>query len=417
MEEGTLIVGLDLGNEVSEICCYDNEIFEPVCLTEKAIPTVAGVKESGEWVFGEEAMSTWQAGRCTLLKNVIDKIAKGNPISVYGKEVRPVFLLALIFRKMLSLVHGYDQEETILKLVVTVEMPTKELTDNIYTALESLGIKKDRAVVVDYKQSYMYYVLSQKREIWVNDVGMFYFGNKGLKYSQFTIDRRKTPNIVGITERDYSGIINMDMFGKDMDRLVYEFENVAQNAIHKQIISTLYMIGNGFENGWADESMRKLCYGRRVFKGDKLYVKGACYGARYYAGKSNIEPFVYIDENMTTAHISARVYVGAGCQEIIVSKAGSVWYDVDSSFDIIPCEETELVMGITDIITKTSSKHIIALEDICTRRPDRMSRINVRVRMQAVDKMIVTIKDLGFGEIYPSTNRIYERVIDLSDIR
>ncbi len=41
--------------------------------------------------------------------------------------------------------------------------------------------------------------------------------------------------------------------------------------------------GEGFEGGWADSLFRKLCVGRRLFKGRNLYVSGACLMTREMA--------------------------------------------------------------------------------------------------------------------------------------
>lgn len=414
MEERSLFIGLDLGNEESRLCYYDENKYEAVCVNDTAIPTILGVKDTGEWLYGEDALEAMKVGRCDIIKNGIDSIAAGESIYVNDKEVNPVFYLATYLRKVLALIHECEPGKGIRRVVVTVDNAVRKLTDSIYVALDSIGISRERVSIQNYRQSYLYYVLSQGREFSLNDVGMFDYGYKGLKYMQITMDRRNSPYIVGIKERDYSDTLNMSALDDDKERLVYEFNNITQNALHKQILSTLYMMGPGFVNGWADESMKKLCSGRRVFKGVNLYAEGACYAARHLAGEGNIEPFVYIDENMISSHISTMVYYNANYQEIIVARAGTVWYDIDNSIDIIPSDEMEIGIKISNVITRESSKHIIDFNDIVSRRPDRMSRITIRIRMQDINNVIITVKDNGFGEMYPSSNRIFERIIRIS---
>lgn len=413
MEDKSLFIGLDLGNEITRLCYYDEAEFEPVCIDEAGTPTILGLKDTGEWLYGKDALSAYEEGRCELIRDGINSIAAGEALYVGDKEVRPVFYMATFLRKVLAGIHAVAPDRGIRKLVITLYNSAKILTDIIYVALDSIGISRERAVVNNYRQSFLYYSMSKSRELWVNDVGMFDFGNYGLRYLQMTMDRRKNPYIVGITEKDYSEIINMDSLSGDIDKLVYEFDNIAQNAIHRQILSTLYMIGPGFGNGWADSGMKKLCSGRRVFKGTNLYAEGACVAARHMAGEGNIEPFIYIDDDMISSHISARVYVNAQYQELIIAKAGSVWYEIDNSIDVIPEGETEFMLSVTNILTRESSKHILNIAGIVSKRPDRLSRINIRIRMQSVDRMIVTIKDKGFGDMYPTTNRIYERIITI----
>lgn len=411
MEEKALFVGLDLGNEESRLCYYDEQQYEVVCVNNSAVPTVLGVKDTGEWLYGGEAIEADISGRCELIENGIRSIAEGKPLLVGEKEVKPVFYLATYMRKVLSLLNGYEPGKGINKLVVTTYYSDKNLSDCIYIALDSLGIKRDRVKVINHHQSFIYYVMSQSREFWVNDVGMFDFGYNGLRYLQMMMDRRKNPYIVGIKEKDYSDTVNMSVLGNE--GLAFELDSITQSALHKQILSTLYMVGPGFENGWADDIMKKLCSGRRVFKGLKLYADGACYAARHLAGEGKIEPFVYIDENMIDSYVTARIYVNASNQELIVAKAGTPWYEIDNSIDIIPHEEVEMVLNVTNIITRGNSNHLISLKDIVTKRPDRMSRINIRIRMKDKHSLIVTVKDKGFGEMYQSSNRIYERIISI----
>lgn len=413
MGEKALFVGLDFGNKESRLCYYDEQKYEVICVNNSAIPTILGVKDTGEWLFGNEAAEAQKAGRCELIEDGVSCICGNRPIMAGDKEVKPVFYIATYMRKLLSLLHEYEPDKGIRKLVITTYHSDRHLTDYIYIALESIGIKRNRVAFMNYRQSFLHYVMSQGREFWINDVGMFDFGYNGFRYLQMTMDRRKSPYIVGVREKDYSDTINMSMLDGGNERLEYEFDSITQSAIHKQILSTLYMIGPGFENGWADNIMKKLCSGRRVFKGEKLYADGACQAARHLEGEGNVEPFVYIDENMIASHITARIYVNAANQELIIAKAGTAWYEIDNSVDIIPDGEFEMALNITNVITRENSKHLISLKDIVAKRPDRMSRIRVRVRMQDTHNMIVTVKDNGFGEICPSSNRIYERIIKI----
>lgn len=421
MEEQSLIVGFDLGNEISQISCFDEHLYEPVCIgrqgdeNERYIQTILGVKDTGEWLCGREAVCAYNVGRCELIENFVSRICNDEKIVVDGREMMPAILLETFFKKTLFLLKEYEPNKRIRKLVVTVQNHTKEISEYIYLALEALGIGRDRAYVQSYKQSYLYFVLNQNNEIWVNDVGLFDFRKEGLCYYQLTVDKRKKPYIAGIIERDYSDNLSIGMLYDDKykDHISYIFENIAQNAVHKQIISTLYMIGTGFAGNVADEAMRHLCVGRRVFKGQNLYVNGACYAARKLAGLSNQEEFVFIDDDMISSHISTSVYINAHKQEVIIAKAGSVWYDIDNSIDIIPDGESELQINVTNIITRESSKHLILLDVINPERPARMSRINIRVRFQDVHSCIITMKDKGFGELCRSTDRISERIIDI----
>ena len=107
-----------------------------------------------------------------------------------------------------------------------------------------------------------------------------------LTYYQMQVDRSRNPILVGVSERDYSGAVSLPEENKEHKAAV--FENVVYGAIHKKLLSTLYMPGEGFEGGWADSLFRKLCVGRRLFKGRNLYVSGACLMAREMAEEKHL---------------------------------------------------------------------------------------------------------------------------------
>lgn len=417
MDEKSLIVGFDLGNKYSQISYFDEEKLEPVCAcrneNEMFIPTVIGLKDTGEWLCGREAQAYYDIGRCRLINDFVNSVVEDKPIYIDEKEVMPELLFVTFFRKTLFKLKQYEPDKSIRKIVVTIEKPGKNISEYIYLAMEAMGITRDRTVILSHKQSYLYYVLSHNSELWLNDVGMFDFDYSGLKYYQISVDRHRTPYIAGITEKDYSDSMNISMLNDDRykDDVSRIFENIVQNAIHRQILSALYMIGDGFMGNWADESMKKMCNGRRVFKGQNLYVSGACYAARKLAGLGKMEDFVFIDEDMISSHVSANVYINAGYQDIILAKAGSVWYEVDNTIDVIPDGETEIEISVFNIMTRETARHFIPVDVISDNRPEKMSRISLRIRFQSVDRCIITIKDNGFGSMIKSSNKISERII------
>ena len=62
-----------------------------------------------------------------------------------------------------------------------------------------------------------------------------------------------------------------------------------QKAFENRIITTVYLVGEGFEGGWMKNSLTFMCRGRRAFMGNNLYSKGACYAGmlRDYPEKWN----------------------------------------------------------------------------------------------------------------------------------
>lgn len=383
MSRNSLLLGLDIGEEITQVSIYSAEKKEPVFLLQ------------------DQDEETHQL--LTLLQS-------DSPFVVTGRPASKVNFLAGYFRKILSAVRNMVPGETVKMLVVTIPVQKKELVKIMYEALEILGIHKDRAMIISHKQSYLYYVLCQKKELWMNDVGMFDYNKQGLFYYQMNIDRRKKPILVGVIEKEYSEM--MEPQGDSVPDRAVIFDNVVRNALHRQIISTLYVTGQGFDGQWATPVLQQLCVGRRVFEGTNLYVSGACYAAREYSDEHILEEFVYLDEEMIRSHVLLRVYTDGKEQNVMIARAGTPWYQIEEEFDVIPAEEEEISFQVKNLLQRETRQVIFPLDGI-RGRGTRLTRLGIRVCFSDVNTMILTFKDKGFGDLSPSSHRIWEQTIHL----
>lgn len=373
MESQELLIGVDIGNDTAQIAYYDDTQFEPVLIG-------TNVQVRSDDLENHPQNDVWAHNDERVIKECMDIIKN-------------------------------EFSETIGIITLCIENYTRERAKYIHDCVAGYGISDENIYVQSYKQSYLHYVLSQNMELWVNDVGLFDYGTHGLIYRQLAVDRRKNPYIVGIMERDYSNIMPYE--DAENTNRGYVLENIADNAIHKQILSAIYVTGMGFDGEWADETLKKLCRGRRVFKGQNLYVNGACYTSKKHSKTGKLPEFIFIDDDMIPIHVSVNVYANASRQELLIAGAGTPWYDIDNSIYVIPDGENEIQITMTNVITRAKSKHFIPLDFLGPERLDMKTRLRLRVRFQDMGRCILTVTDEGFGDIYKSSRRIYERIIEL----
>ena len=115
---------------------------------------------------------------------------------------------------------------------------------------------------------------------------------------------------------------------------------------------------------------------------------------------------------MIESNISIRVYKDAKQEEIMLANAGTAWYEIDKSIDFIPDDEDEIQLTTQNVMKREKKAHLLSLVGIAGRE-NRMTRFTIRIRFADVKTCIVTLKDNGFGEYVPSSNRIWERTIKL----
>lgn len=415
-----LIVGYDLCEDYSQISCYSYKSFEPVpilCKDEQGlIPTALCVhSDTKQWLFGEEAVVCGSGNGGILVDRLLDKLIRGVQVEVFGQSISAVELMEKYFRKTLTLIKEHFPVEPITQMVVTVRNMQPALAEGIYAALELLGLEKDRVTVMSHAGAYLYYALSQDKALWINDVGLFDFSREGLLYYQMRLNRRSRPMIAGAARTDCSATLNYAMTDK-LEKQAYVFETLANSLLHKQLVTTLYFTGVGFMGNWAEEVLGRLCAGRRVFLGQNLFTKGACYAAKELCGERQLENFILLQEDMITSDIGIRVYKDTKFKEVLLAKAGELWYEVNHSIEVIlegaREGEAELEIVQRNIMNRDIVREKLYLTRI-PKRPDRMTRLELKLTFQDSSSGKLAVGDLGFGEFYPGTGRVTEFPIGL----
>lgn len=396
MGERTLLVGYDLCDDRAQLAVYDAEKMEPLVIGETEDNPNGWIETAVELEDG------------TRYDDFLRKIRLEEELEVST----PTNILAYFFRKTLSLTRKRYPGETIRQLVITVPDQTMAFTRTIYEALEVLGIGRDRALVIGHPQSFLYFSMYQKKDLWINDVGLFEYSSDALVYYQMKTDRRSHPMIVGCTQTDYSDAL--EMMGEDDAKNASVLESVVDGAIHKQVLSALYMTGGRFEEEWTDPVLKKLCVGRRLFKGSNLYVSGACYAAKELGETARLSDYLLVNDEMILDTLQMSVYTDAKEELLVLAKAGTPWYQVDKGVDIIPDGDTSISIQSKNIFTKQEQSFEIPLEPVLGKL-ERQCRLSLRVRFADPVTCIVTVKDQGFGELFPTSNRIWEHQLRLEN--
>lgn len=414
-----LIVGYDLCEDYTQISCYSYKTFEPIPISstededDTLIPTtLCEIRDSRTWVYGSEAIACAKDGSGVLLDKLLHKLKHREEVTINGEKYSSVALIEKFFRKTFMLIKNHFPTETITQIVVTLHEMDPIVIEGIFEALHMLGIEKDRANIISHGSSFMYYALSRERELWLNDVGLFDFSEDGLSFYQIGINRRSNPMIAGMEKKDFSDTLNYSILKNKRVNKEYTFETIANTVLYKQIISTLYFTGRGFEGNWADDVIKSLCAGRRVFIGQNLYTRGACYAAKERSGEENLNNIILLNNEMIVSSIGVKVYLDGISQEIILSNAAVPWYEVNKDIDVICDEATDIEIVIRNIMTKEIIRERLPLKNL-PERPNRMTRLNIGISCVDKTKVKLVITDMGFGDIYPSTGKLAEYLLDI----
>ena len=152
-----LVIGLDLNDDYTQICCYDKE-------KSWTIPTViCRRKEEEVWLSGEEAYAATLLGEGVIVDKLLKMAAKDGTSTIGGICYGGGTLLKLFIEKMV----GYPRKEfgtdEVAQLVITLQSVDCRLLDTLMYCADYLEIPRDRVHVISHTEGFIYYVLSQKK--------------------------------------------------------------------------------------------------------------------------------------------------------------------------------------------------------------------------------------------------------------
>ena len=414
-KKGQLIIGIDLGMDATQISVSSGGEPESISVSPNKsmyqIPTVLCVRnDTRDWIAGEDAIRLRNRDAGIFVSDILTKVETGETVDIFGTAYSGKALLERFVRKIFTAVRQRYLQDEVAEVVVTVKKMSDRLKAAIEEAFAAMGIDRKNVRVLSYMESFMYYAVSQKRELWVNDVSLFDFDEEGLGYYQLSTSRKALPVTVTVTGQDMSAEMNYQMLaGATEGRLSVPFRNITDRLLYRQIVSTIYFTGVGFDGSWADEVMKSLAPGRRVFKGQNLYSKGAAY-AGMISRNPDYRDFLFLTEEQVRFSVSIRMFKDNHIGEFRLVEAGTPWNKVKAKTVGILDNTDEVFFTVYHTVRK-ETKHIVMNLKNIIKRENKTTRVLVSVHFLDRDTAVLTVRDLGFGEFFENTYRIWEKVI------
>ena len=394
-----IVIGFDLGDRLSQISFSRMDGGEPETLsvTEDGgvfcFPTVIGRRfGANPWVCGIEAADLAAEGRGIVLEQLVSLARAGNGIEIDGELFDPVALLMLFLKRSLSLPGLPAGPEQIAAVMISVDILDQRMTEVLNQAA---GVLQPVPVFFQSRGE-SFYLLHQPRELWLGQALACEHEEQRLRTYCMVCNRRTTPNVVFVEEKEYQ------MTASDE-----AFRQILEETCRDRTVSSAYLLGRSFEKEWYGESLRYLCRGRRVFRGNNLYSKGACFGAaEALAAGENDRQYVFLGRDTLKANLGMKVLRGGQDSYFALLDAGTSWFEARVQCEFYLESGNTLSILVMPLTGRESKEVEIILHDL-PKREERATRIRMELAMESEDGVSVTLEDLGFGEIYPATHRIW----------
>lgn len=288
------------------------------------------------------------------------------------------------FRRLLKLLTPYGTKEALEYLVFCLEESTDDLREELLEVAEIYDIPRKKVRFTEKKESFCVYVLNQSTEL-LSHNALLIENDEGRKKNYILLKRSRTSPVV--TEvRDISE--------KSLEQIFLE-----------HAISSVFLVGDDFEEDWMQHNLKILKSGKRVFAGKNLFVKGACY--RGMELKEASDRYIYLGEEKVCCNIALKTLRDGKEVYLPLVEGGKNWYESNSSLEVLLLDEPELEFAILPINGKEKKTMSVTLTDL-PQRPKKTTRLQIKLEFLNSSSAKLIIRDLGFGELFPASDMNYE---------
>ena len=420
-----LIVGYDLGNDFSQISYAVSADGEVETLSQVAgeqvynIPTVLCKRRGvNQWFYGKEAIRNAAEQQGILVENLLDLALDGEPILIEDTSFDPVALLTLFFKRSLGMLSQVGTSEKLGALMITCEQLNQRMIEVLNEVIDGLRLKTDRIFFQTHAESFYDYMIRQPRELWTAQTMLFDYRDDTVKIYTLDYNKRTIPIVAFIEESEtdfflpYQGKDEQESLTEaEKQRLDGTFLKLAETACSNRMVSSVFLIGDGFSEEWMKESLRFLCArGRRVFLGNNLFVKGACHGMQERLQTSEVgKEYVFLGKDKLKANIGMDILRQGESSYLALLDAGVNWYEASHITEFYIQDGNQINIKITPVIGKEVRLDQIVLEDL----EGTINRLRAKLYLEAENSLVMEIEDLGFGAFRMPSGRVWKKVIEL----
>ena len=396
-----LIIGIDLCDTYTQAAVLGRE-------STWVLPTVICRKKTiEEWCIGEEAYKYTLVGDGVIVDKLLSLALKGGTSTIASIKYDGFLLLQTYLEKLLDMICGEYPGVPIAQLVISLKQMDMRLMDQLMSCADYLKIPRDRVHIASHTECFVYYVLSQRRDVWGGQVGMFALSDEALRYYELKVNRgpRQMTAIAEVEELEEGfdlSVLDSASGSKIADKILCA---CSDRLLQKKLFSSVFLTGKGFtKTEWAPEFMKKVCHRRRVFVEPALFAKGAALKAEDYCNERTSYPFVCLCEGKLKSTVAMEVVKHDTKVQIALAMAGESWYEARNVLEVILDDQEEIELTILPHQDSKQKRIVkIPLEGF-PKRPNKTTRVRIATGFLDERTMVIKIVDRGFGELFPKTD-------------
>lgn len=393
-----------LGIALSDIST--NLIFYP---DDEALifPTVISKKKGEDaWVVGEDAYALALDGKGIITDKLLKLTRKDGIATIDGTRYEGKEILKIYFREIINAGMEKLYKEKPEEVVVAMAGLEEDIVGDIREAFVGLGYQPNHIHIISKEESFIYFVLSLKKDIWNNKVGMYDLSDVSLTYYEMLVNRNSRKLLVNAESENMDEAFNLQILNNPSGAKLADkiLTSVAEKVMDKKKISSIFLTGQVFaEHEWADGFISYLCSRGKVYLDTNIFAKGAAFKGVDLASENSIYNLTALCEGRLRSDVYINVENNGKDGKIYLAKAGDFWGEPDTELLMIPDEKEVIDISVVGVDGKVK-KNIPIVLDFLPKRPIKTRRFYFRTKFRDDKIMDVEIEDAGFGDMYPPTD-------------
>lgn len=393
-----------LGIALSDIST--NLIFYP---DDEALifPTVISKKKGEDaWVVGEDAYALALDGKGIITDKLLKLTRKDGIATIDGTRYEGKEILKIYFREIINAGMEKLYKEKPEEVVVAMAGLEEDIVGDIREAFVGLGYQPNRIHIISKEESFIYFVLSLKKDIWNNKVGMYDLSDVSLTYYEMLVNRNSRKLLVNAESENMDEAFNLQILNNPSGAKLADkiLTSVAEKVMDKKKFSSIFLTGQVFaEHEWADGFISYLCSRGKVYLDTNIFAKGAAFKGVDLASENSIYNLTALCEGRLRSDVFINVENNGKDGKIYLAKAGDFWGEPDTELLMIPDEKEVIDISVVGVDGKVK-KNIPIVLDFLPKRPIKTRRFYFRTKFRDDKIMDVEIEDAGFGDMYPPTD-------------
>ena len=408
-----MIIGYDLSYQYAQISyCHLNgdtpqtyalvdgtrQYNIPVCLFKR--------REVNQWFLGKEAVAFSKQEEGTLVENLLCAALEHDE-TVIGEDVfESIALLALFIKRSLFLPGKECKLDKVAGIMFTVPFLNEKMISLLQRMVALLNLPDCKIFFQSREESIYHYMIHQTKELWKEDVLVFDSTDSEITGYRFMKNTNTKPMVAFVEKTEHGNI-----YGEEEEKDGQFMEIIRQSALEH--LGSVFLLGEGFNGDWCQESLHLLCQNRRVFKGNDLYSKGACFCVQERLLDKKEKQMIFLGKDKLKTNVGMEVLRHGEKSYLAVLDGGENWFECKKQWDVILEEGNVIALRLTPLDGRNVRNVEVVLDGLPIRE-SKTTRLHLEAEMLNEETMEIHVADMGFGELFPSSGLQFSQQIDLN---